>query len=228
MTSIHLAFVELGKIPMMSNENDYFVKLKNSAQSPYECVIKYVVKNSICQMYKIIFTNFVKHTDIKIVYKDLERLNKRIPIGHFYYEPESKEIRFIINTYVGYMDKHEDYLTTLLKYGMCIYGEYYMMDCDIGEYSNVDESVIDDYLSLKYFFMNIATIEKIYKPKVKYSKETILGILNGLNMKANLAEALWKDNRIVVRLSVCKDSIYMAECMEHIEDHLSHISCLLK
>lgn len=201
---------------------DIIVKLVNNSGEHYDMVIR----PASFDIYKVILTDFVKH-DIKNFHLTLHHLNKHIPMGHFYFDPESREIRFLFNLFIGDDIEAYDYINYFFKYATIIYGEYYMTNMEVNKMTSREIEADTKDIKIKYFLQDIKCIEKRINIDTPYSIKTFITILNSLNMKTNWSEAIYRDDHIIVRATLCHNSGFIDECLEHIDDYIDKIKGIL-
>lgn len=195
----------------------------NNNNLPFKIVVR---KTNDHDIYKVYFTDNRKFYDKK-VYNLLEDLNKNISLGHFYYINKENEIRFNITINIDYSIECFNYIKLIIKYGMIIYSEYYMEYIYPNKLSYRYIDTFEDNIKLYNLFINIQCIEYTYEGNLTYSKDTLLMIINALNMKSNYAEGILKDNKLIIRAYLNYKSYDRDYALEHIKKYVKNFKSYL-
>ncbi len=197
-----------------------FAKRHNQMGLPYDIVVRKATDSIV----KVFFSNGVQHECIKNIPKVLEKLNQNIHIGHFYYEYKSKEIRFLINLLISDIELDTlQYIRYALKYAECVYADYYLVDDDMKIFFCAEEIYKDKEIKVKRFVQNMEIVQLEYAYETLLSHNSVLTIINSLNMKMNLVEAVIWNNKLLIRFCFARNAEYIDDGLDHIYNYLDEI-----
>lgn len=201
MDNIKQIFTELGYKCEIMSDSSFIINNLN-----YLIIVK---RNSIFY-FKITFTDKKRRIEKKEdITNIVERLNENLPLGYFYLDEKTSEIRLDIDIYSNnfetnlnykeYLNEYK-YMDGYIRYAICLYTNYYMEDLAYGDNIIEDLKYSKRLITAYYFMENITTLVKLIN-FYDISKKNLLFILNEINNKSILAKAILSDNQIIIRAS---------------------------